>query len=164
MWKCYPVRLGLSPDRRRGPAPRAVPCQGVTCDGKEWEGAGWFPTSSCFAPVVTSHLSAAKSLLLSYSTCPPSMFPSHAHQVRRSAGRYSRGVRSCGNVMAQGDAASMSLAPAHSCRGDRGCGMGAEPCQGIQESLSGQILVYPLYRMAHMLWQTMVLINMTETT
>lgn len=43
--------------------------------------------------------------------------------------------------MAQGDAAPMSLAAAHNCGGGRGCGMGAAPCQGLQERLSVQILV-----------------------
>lgn len=144
MWKCYPVRLGLSPDRRWGPAPRAATCQGMICVGKEREGARWFPTSGCCVPAVTSHLSAAEILLLPYGTCLVSTFPSHTHKVRQSAGRYSHGVRSCGNVMAQVDAAPVSLAPVHCCGGGRGCGMGAAPCQGLWESLSGQILVYPL--------------------
>lgn len=29
-WKYHPIRLGLSPDKRHGPAPRAAPGQGMT--------------------------------------------------------------------------------------------------------------------------------------
>lgn len=73
MRKHYPVRLGPSAGRRWGPAPQTPLCHGITQDGKEWEGEGWFPPQppcpSCDLPPPSC-----------CNAPPATTLPSHAHE------------------------------------------------------------------------------------
>lgn len=77
MWKYYPVRLGLSPGRRWGPAPRVAPCRGMPCDGKEWEGRRMVPHFHPLRPCRDLPPLCSDVLLLPLRTGPVSVFPSH---------------------------------------------------------------------------------------